>query len=211
MTGRRPAVLVLVALLGLLIGLDVASDPPVTATAQAETPPSPVADGEAVLSSTWFCAAGTAVADSGDANLTVVAANTTDTDRRLSVTWLPSEGDRRTDVVDLPALDVVSLSAVDAVQAPGVSAVVESDGGGVVVEHVIAGPQGSGTAPCASEASEEWYLANGTTERDATQDLFLFNPFRDDAVVDIAFDTDEGRAAPQRLQGLPIACSSPGL
>lgn len=208
MSDRRLPVLVLVVLLALLIGLDAASetaDRPVTATA---TSPAPVADDLGVFSSTWFCAAGTAVAD-GPANLTVVAANTTEVERRLSVTWHPTGGgEQKTDVVDLPPLESVSLSATDAVEAPQVSAVVEASGGGVVVEHVVSGERGSGVAPCASEASDQWFVANGTTERDSTQVLAIFNPFPDDAVVDLAFDTDEGRSEPQRLQGLPVAAGT---
>lgn len=209
MTQRRgSAVLVLVAVLALLIGLDVSSSPDDPPALAVTASPAPVADADDVLSSTWYCAAGTA-APEGEANLTIVAANTTDVDRQLSVTWVPTGGgDRRTDVLPLPALDSVSLAAADAVEAPLMSAIVEADGGGVVVEHVVSGPRGSGVAPCAADASPTWYLANGTTERDSTQVLALFNPFPDDAVVDIAFDTDEGRAEPQRLQGLPIAAGT---
>lgn len=207
--GRGSAVAVLVAVLALLIGLDVSSSPDDPPALAVSASPAPVADDEDVLSSTWYCAAGTS-SPGGEANLTVVAANTTDVDRRLSVTWIPTGGgDRRTDVLPLPALDSVSLAAVDAVQSPMfMSAIVEADGGGVVVEHVVSGERGSGVAPCAADASPTWYLANGTTERDTTQVLALFNPFPDDAVVDIAFDTDEGRAEPQRLQGLPIAAGT---
>lgn len=209
MSGRRLPVLVLVAVLALLIGLDAASEPARRESVAVTSPAAPIADDLGVLSSTWFCAAGSAVPDGGPANLTVVAANTTDEPLRLSVTWVPTGGaERRTDVVDLPALDTVSLQATEAIEAPAVSAIVEASGGGVLVEHVIVSPRGSSLAPCASDASDQWFLANGTTERDATQVLAVFNPFPDDAVVDIAFDTDEGRSEPRGLQGLPVAAGT---
>jgi hypothetical protein len=63
-------------------------------------------------------------------------------------------------------------------------------------------------APCASSASDRWYLANGSTARDASQVLVLFNPFPGDAVVDIAFATDQGRDQPEALQGLPVPTGS---
>jgi hypothetical protein len=209
MSDRRLPVLVLVVVLGLLIGFDAASEPTRAPSVPATVPAAPVADDPGVLSSTWFCAAGTAVAEDGAANLTVVAANTSDTPRQLSVTWVPTGGgEPRTDVVDLPALGTVSLKAVEAVEAPQVSAIVEASGGGVIVEHGIVTPRGVALAPCASDASDRWFLANGTTERDATQVLAVFNPFPDDAVVDIAFDTDEGRSEPRGLQGLPVAAGT---
>jgi hypothetical protein len=100
------------------------------------------------------------------------------------------------------------LLAVDAVSAPLVSAVVEVEGGEVVVEHVIDHPAGVDAAPCATAASDRWYTANGTTARGATQALVLFNPFPDDAVVDVTFDTNEGRAEPEATQGVPVPAGS---
>jgi hypothetical protein len=63
-------------------------------------------------------------------------------------------------------------------------------------------------APCASSASDRWYLANGSTARGASQVLVLFNPFPGDAVVDIALATDQGRDEPETLQGLPVPAGS---
>jgi hypothetical protein len=98
--------------------------------------------------------------------------------------------------------------ATDVVTAETVSALVEVDGGGVAVEHAVAGPSGSGVAPCSTEASGSWYLPNGVTERDAREVLAVFNPFPADAVVDLSFSTDTGRVNPPAGQGLPIPARS---
>jgi hypothetical protein len=113
--------------------------------------------------------------------------------------------------LSIPATGAVRAAALDALQAEVVSAVVDVRGGSIGVEHVISGERGSSVAPCAADASPTWYFANGTTERDSVQVLALFNPFPDDAIVDIAFDTDEGRDAPAALQGLPVAAGSTTL
>jgi hypothetical protein len=72
------------------------------------------------------------------------------------------------------------------------------------VEHEVLGPLGFSTAPCASFASDRWYLAEGSTARDDTMLLALYNPFPEDAIVDLAFSTDQGRAVPSDFTGLVI-------
>jgi hypothetical protein len=210
MIGRRwPALVALLVVLGVLVGLDLRGhddDPVRFGSAVADA--LPTADPAGALSTTWYCAAGTAV-PGGTANLTVVIANTGPGRRTGTVTWMPTgAGERVTQAVTVEADAVVSAAAVDHLQAPAVSALVELDGGGVAVEHVVSGSRGSAVAPCASQASPRWYFANGVTERDARQVLALFNPFPDDAVVDLTFATDAGVAKPRDLQGYPIAAGT---
>jgi hypothetical protein len=204
-TRRAPALVVIVAVLAALVALGAnGHDARTVRYGRPEPAPLPQADPAAALSSTWYCAGGTAEAG-GVADLTVVVANVGDSRRTGTVTWIPTGGgERKTVHLEVGPQRSVGLAARDAVEAPVVSALVELDGGEVAVEHAVTGPRGSGVAPCSSEPSTEWYLANGTTERDAKQYLALFNPFPDDAVVDITTSTDEGRANPSRLQGLPI-------
>jgi hypothetical protein len=206
-SGRRaPALVVLVAVLAALLYF--------SGRGHADTPAGfgrsggvamPVTDGTSALNSTWYCAAGTATVR-GDANLTVVVSNLGDRDRRGSITWMPTGGGARpvTRPLRLAPDQTVALAALEDVTAPIVSALVELDGGEVAVEHAVSGPRGSGVAPCASESSTSWYLANGVTERDASEVLALYNPFPDDAVVDLSFSTDQGRDNPRLLQGFPI-------
>jgi hypothetical protein len=63
---------------------------------------------------------------------------------------------------------------------------------------------GSTAAPCASSASDEWFFAEGATTKDATETLFLFNPFPEDAIVDMSFSSEDGPSTPQGLQGLAV-------
>ena len=203
---RIPAIIALVAILAAMALLEVDDGRPApfgAATAYAM----PTADGASSLSSTWFCAASANVED-GVSGLSVLVANTGDEARTGTVTWMPVGAEPVARPVEVPPHDAVALEADDAVDAGAVSAVVELDGGGVAVEHAIEASGGTSVAPCASSASGQWYLANGTTARDADQVLVLFNPFPGDAVVDIAFATDQGRDQPDALQGLPVPAHS---
>ena len=211
MRTRTTVLLLLVAVVVALLVLDRDVDEPERrAFGQPNVSPMPVVDRDDVLASTWYCAAGTA-SEGGAANLSVVIANAGDDDAAGSITWYPRDGEPETTAVRIPATGVTSVAAVDEVAADVVSAVVDVRGGRIGVEHVVSGERGASVAPCASDASSTWYFANGVTERDALQVLALFNPFPDDAIVDIAFDTDEGRDAPAALQGLPVPARSTTL
>lgn len=208
----RGAVLVIIAALvaGLLVLDRDVTAPERPAFGQPRVNPMPVADGEDVLASTWYCAAGTAM-DGGSANLTLVVANAAESRASGTVTWFPAGADPVAKSIDVPASGVLNLAAADDVDAQVVSAIVDVRGGGIAVEHVVSGSRGASVAPCASDASDTWYFANGVTERDAVEVLALFNPFPDDAVVDITFATDAGRVEPAALAGLPVAAGSTTL
>jgi hypothetical protein len=53
-----------------------------------------------------------------------------------------------------------------------------------------------------------WHFAAGTTVRGAQLWLALFNPYADDAIVDIGFVTDAGPLAPNELQGFVVPARS---
>ncbi|MBW3612048.1 MAG: hypothetical protein KY438_11070 [Actinobacteria bacterium] len=201
-----PVVVVLIAILAGLALVDVGDPaPPRFGTASAFA--MPTADPASSLSSTWFCATGAASADN-DSGLVLTVANRGDEARSGTVTWFPAGAAPVVLPVEVGPRQGVTLEADEALDASDVSAMVELDGGGVGVEHTVEVAGGSSVAPCASSASDHWYLANGTTARDATQVLALFNPFPDDAIVDIAFATDQGRDEPEALQGLPVAAGT---
>ena len=202
---RRVAVLVV--LVGLLVALGItdreARTEAAAAFGQVTAAPMPAADAPDALTSTWFCAAGGSSEDEGTSTFVTIA-NGGAEDRRGTVAWHTGEGAVEVVPVDVPALASLEVAAADAVSTAQVSATVELDGGEVGVEHRLVTDRGTDVAPCASAASTTWYLANGTTARDASQRLVLFNPFPDDVVVDISFSTNEGRDEPAALQGLPI-------
>lgn len=208
---RGLTLVLLVSIITALLVLDRDVDAPDRPEfGQPRVSPMPVADRDDVLASTWYCAAGTA-SEGGRANLTLVIANVGESAVDGAVTWYPVGAEPVTTPIELPASGAINVVAADEVDAEVVSAIVDVRGGGVAVEHVISGERGASVAPCASDASPTWYFANGTTERDAVEVLALFNPFPDDAIVDITFATDGGRAEPGALAGLPIAAGTTTL
>jgi uncharacterized protein DUF5719 len=202
-SGRRlPALVVLVALVavGALVDRNVGHPRAVAVTASA---PMPVATPASALSSTWYCTGGTAAPQRG-ADALVVLANTGSRARSGTVTFFPNQGGSKGVPVRVEPASRAVVGAQSAVRAPWVSALVELDGGEVVAELSVAGPLGPSIAPCASAASPRWYFAEGVTTKDATEMLLLFNPFPEDAIVDLSFSTEEGRSEPQGLQGLTV-------
>ena len=167
----------------------------------------PMLDPATALSSSWFCAGGSAAPD-GNANVTVVVANATDEPRSGRLTWVPSDGEPVTVPIELPPLSRIDARATNRIQAAHVAAVVEVDGGGVAVEHTVAGPAGADAAACSPSASDSWYLANGATTKDAVLHLAIFNPFAGDAVLDVAFATNEGLDEPEAVQAYVVPARS---
>jgi hypothetical protein len=173
----------------------------------------PVAAPAGALASTWYCAAGTATKD-GIADHVVVVANPTDHAVHGTITVyagaaLGQEALATPKTVQAP-VDVgpqtrhsIRLREIG-VDAPFAAALVEVEGGDVAVEHLLEGPRGRTVAPCASSASPTWYFAAGATTKDAKEILALFNPFPDDAIVDLSFATEEGFRTPVRYTGLVV-------
>ena len=95
----------------------------------------------------------------------------------------------------------VRLAMTELVTAPVASALVESVGGGLVVEHEVSSIHGIDAKPCATAASDEWHFAWGTTKREARELLVLFNPFPDDAIVEGVFSTEDTIREPGRFAG----------
>src|SRR5262249_39054528 len=92
----------------------------------------------------------------------------------------------------------------DIVASPEPGVVVEVVGGQAVVSHQLTGQGDFALEPCARSASTDWYFANGTTLRGSQQFITLFNPFGDDAIVDVSFLTDAGEQEPDATQGLVV-------
>ncbi|HEX2850147.1 MAG TPA: DUF5719 family protein [Acidimicrobiales bacterium] len=200
---RRLLVVALVAALLAAAGVaDRAAREP-KPTARRASAGMPVASPVAALSSSWFCPGGTADA-SAAADVSVVVVNTATTKATGTLTVVPSQGDPKQVPlsVDPRSRSVVRLG--DVVPAAYDAALVDLDQGGVAVEYAISSSASISTAPCASSASGDWYLADGSTERDDSMLLTLFNPFPDDAIVDLSFATDQGRAEPSEFQGIVV-------
>ena len=87
-------------------------------------------------------------------------------------------------------------------RSPGV--VVEVVGGAAVVEHELRRSSQSTIGPCARQAAPDWYFAAGDTGLGAEDWLALFNPFPDDAIVDLTFLTAAGVQAPGQAQAVVV-------
>jgi hypothetical protein len=209
---RRAPVFIAIAA-ALLAGgvIDRAARPavePSDATALAM----PIAPPPTSLSSTWFCAGGTAQAggtDGVEADASVVVANPGDRALHGAIRVVPSEGEAKSIPLDVGPRARAVARLGDVVAAPYAAALVELDGGEVVVEQQIRGAMGISTAPCASAASERWYLAEGSTARDGANPedrmlLALYNPFPEDAIVDLSFTHEAGRSVPSDFTGLVV-------
>jgi hypothetical protein len=165
----------------------------------------PVASGPAALSSTWYCAGGTATGTKdGAAEQTVHIANSGGQALTAQVTVMPSEGATAVRALTVPARGSVDLVLSTVVVAPSSAAVVEVAGGEVAVSHLLAGPTGKTVAACSSSPSSHWYLPAGTTKPGTRQLLAVFNPFPSEAVVGIGFETDDGTRTPGKWDGLVV-------
>lgn len=148
------------------------------------------------ISSAWFCGGGTAVGDGGVAELSLVIANAESTGARAEVTVVTVGGETATTTVEVPARGRARVNTWELVQGDFVAATVEVRGGRVAVDREVAGPDGFSTGPCSTTAATSWFVPSGSTLRGAQEYLSLYNPFPDDASVDVAFDTDKGTRSP---------------
>jgi hypothetical protein len=166
----------------------------------------PAAAPAAALSSSWFCAfAGAPAGVTATGVLRIV--NPGGHAVSGSVTYVPSQGEGRSEPISVDAH--AALAVTEPAGAPYLAALVNLDGGDVAVEQAIAGSAGIAGSPCATSASPQWHFADGTTAKDDTLLIGLFNPFPDDAVIDFAFTTDQGREASiGALQAVPVPARS---
>lgn len=162
---------------------------------------------DGALSSTWYCAAGTA-ADGGVADGTVVVANTARGERRGTFTVFTDNGQHKSVAIVVPPRSRLDLRYASVVTSPWAAGLVEMDGGGVAAEQVVSGPLGLDVAPCARTASDQWHFAAGSTAKDSSMALAFFNPFPDVAIVDLRFATDEGPKVPGDFQGIVVPARS---
>ena len=212
---RWPVFAALAALLAAGAVADRAGRPTTrdrAASPEAQVAVMPIAAPSTSLSSSWFCAGGTSRPEGVDglvADATVVIANPGDRALKGTIRIQPSEGEPKTVPMEVASRSRIAVRLSDQVRAPYAAALVELDGGDVVVEHQISGPQGFSTAPCAPSASERWYLAEGSTARDGANPedrmlLALYNPFPEDAIIDLSFSHEEGRSVPSDFTGLVV-------
>lgn len=210
---RLPGIVVVVGLLVGALTIDQSRAEPEPIEQEIRIPGPAVAADDA-RSSTWFCAAATSTED-GVADSEVVLANTLLKESMAAVSVFVGSAGAAVDapvtelVVALPAQSLTSLRLADlAPGSPVVSLAVEVDGGGVVVDKISSGPTGVARSACAIDGSTEWVVTSGSTVPGSRLQMVVFNPFPDDAVVDIDFVSEVGARSPEDLVALHIPAQS---
>jgi len=160
--------------------------------------------GADAASSAWYCPAGTSTPD-GPATETVVIASLARTDVEATITVMPG-GDATpvTDTMRLAPGEQVRVPVADVLATAEPGVVVETVGGAAAVSHVLEHGDDVAMEACTRSAAADWYFASGTTVDESQHDLLLFNPFGDDAIVDVSFVTDTGEQEPSGLQALVV-------
>ena len=197
---RWPALVLVPALLvgGYLVDQWSRPDPvPPGVGAPVDTSTMAAVGSESVDSATWFCTAGASDAQLSAVRIRLV--NTTDEARQVALSAYGTVGsgiDSAGPIDDVVSLEPGAVVEVDLESVVGdfpyFAAAVEVDGGGVLAEQLVDGEFGSDAQPCASRGSATWFLPIGTTVLGADHRLLLFNPFPEDAVVDLLAATENG-------------------
>ncbi len=206
---RRIAVLAVLAVL-LLAAAAVGDRRAATGDARPAGPPGswPEVPAAESMPAAWYCAAGTA-SPGGRAAETLFMSNLGSRPARVRVTVMPGGEARPVSKemsIDGRSQRRLSVADVAPVGDPGV--VVEAFGGPVVVDHRIAAGADRAAGPCARSAGTTWYTAGGTTAEGASQWIEVFNPFPDDALVDVALYTADGVKERDDLSGLAVPARS---
>lgn len=203
-TGRGLIAVVLIALIAA--GLFIDSKYPHEKTDVVQRPVIGAAPA-AATSSAWYCPMMFANASRPNSSAVVIL---NPNDRTLSgmVTYFP-QGERSVDVpVNVPARTRLLVRPGDVVNAPFAAALIRFDGGGAAVEQTVGTDQGGAFAPCATQASAEWYFADGSTQAETNMQIGLFNPFLEDAIADVSFITSDGNVSPDEFQGVLVPARS---
>ena len=201
---RVPVIGLVLALVAAGVAVDRLVDRPAPeAVSDVSAAGMPSAAPASALSSTWYCAGGSSnPASAYNGGLTV--SNPTDGDVTGTVTIVTDKGEVTSVPIDVRASAAVTVEYAKVV-APGyVAAMVDVDSGQVAVEHWVTSVAGKSVAPCSSRASTQWFFADGATARDAQLLLAMYNPFPEDAIADLSFATNEGRAGPADFQGIVV-------
>ena len=224
---RWPPLLAVLAMVAGLIALDQSgTDQPLVLPTPVVQAGGPVSAAPDASGTTWYCPAGFITPDSANDHV-VILTNPTDEPATGTLTIYPSLLDvdgnplpfpRAVQPIEVPAGAQRQISLAPLVASLDdrlatntgafAAALAEFEGAGVTVEHTVVAAQGSDIGPCATSASTSWWFASGTTTADVAYQLYLLNPFPDDAVVDISFVTDAGSRSPTAFKGKLIPAQS---
>lgn len=156
--------------------------------------------------SNWFCPG--VPADGEGRGGEVVIANTTGDVLRGRYSVLAEDGEQISERITIEPNARLEIDVDEAADSAYASVVVELDRGGGIVEQRAVDPDGDSLTGCSTTASAQWYVADGFTEEDSTNELVLSNPYDTDAVVNLGIVTDEGARTPGEYQGFPVRARS---
>lgn len=80
-----------------------------------------------------------------------------------------------------------------------------ANGGGTVAEIEVAGPSGNTVSPCNSSPSAKWVALGTNTLTGSDSGISIFNPFGQDAVIDVTMSSSTQDFSPGALKGIVIA------
>jgi Family of unknown function (DUF5719) len=203
---RIPMLAVTVAAAAATVTAVVATDDPAPSAptfAAVPEPWMPAVPTASAVTSTWFCPGVPATGAAGTAG-EIVVANAGTTAMTGRITFMAGEGKSVLQPLSVAPNSRAVVSAAASLRARYVSAVIEIDGGGGLVEQRATQDAGSSVAPCSTDTSAHWYLAEGFTSEQSNEQLVLSNPFDQSVIVDIGFATKAGSRQPPELQGYPI-------
>lgn len=202
MSSIRLLVLGVVAVAVTALALSFDGSPGAT-SAGLEAPPVPAAGAPDAVSSTWFCAAGGAATTPAPAHQLFLM-DPAGEDTVAKLTAYNAGGVVGEQTVEVPAPGPTRVDVNEVFGAEGLSVVVESGAGELVVEHRLLAQQAADQVSCATSSSDRWYFPSQATVRGATAQLHLFNPFPEDASVDISAAIEDGLLEPPEWQGLIV-------
>lgn len=189
---------VVLAVVGLVTWWGGRSDP---APATIDRPPVPAASSSAALSSTWYCAAGTAAVPTSH---TLVIANPTSRPVSVRMAAFGPDGPVPPKTVEVPPAGPLSVDVAATFGNAALSVMVESPVASLAVDHRLTAPEAGDQVACSTFSSDTWYFPSLSTTRDAGARLTLFNPFPGDAGIDVQVVLDTGVRVPTALTGIVV-------
>lgn len=201
---RWSALAVLFGILVAGVAYDrVETAPLVPLVPETPEPVTPALSADPAISTVWFCPVGSGSPEGIGLHMLALA-NIGESDAVATVNLLNGSGPGPSVRIDLPARSTEQLDVAELDTSNLVGAVVEIVGGQGVVGHTVATNRGVVEAPCGTATSDSWYFADGTTTRDSSQFLVLLNPFSQDVVFDVEFQTTERTRVPDELQAAVV-------
>jgi hypothetical protein len=170
----------------------------------------PVTDGASVtptaagVGSTWFCPAGTAGTPTAPTHRILIANPTSSAVKGQIRTWSTKGVAQGTVPVAIAARTTLAVGSKELGGSVG-STLIELDRTGVTVNHELATGRLWDEGPCASQPAADSYFPSVDSRRGNSAQLTIFNPFQDDAVIDVTASTADSVRVPPQLSSVVVS------